>query len=335
VNRICVHKTYPTEEKAISKWYSLGKARRANLTTYQCTKCLGWRVTSYAVKDRLRSEAREKKPASAMKKDWKPRVSKAEAAYIAQRTGEPIQDVEDWLAKEATTKHNEMLEEARFRKNGQGTVKRGGHSALRITTLPKLKKAIWPLPLPNNFTLPEPNFKAAMRLARKVTRQFFPDWATPIKPKSTRQRIPIGKALEWRLSYGEVMKWDRGSLHYQAVRSLPLYEVPMTFLDCLMNYCVGRWGEDHGNEVCQTVALDVLERAERDLRRSKYRAQYDKRKPRRRNATGGKKNRHRKPTFFSQQKYWEWLLKRSTQVHNNWRANPINHPKESPSRDAY
>lgn len=52
----CIHKTYDTEERATSKWFSLGKKRRDGLTVYQCPKCLGWRVISYGVMEKLRQE---------------------------------------------------------------------------------------------------------------------------------------------------------------------------------------------------------------------------------------------------------------------------------------
>jgi len=39
----CIHKTY-TEDKALAKWYRLGKEKRSKFTIFQCPNCLGWRV---------------------------------------------------------------------------------------------------------------------------------------------------------------------------------------------------------------------------------------------------------------------------------------------------
>jgi hypothetical protein len=176
------------------------------------------------------------------------------------------------------------------------------------------------------------NLKIAPKLLQEIVQQLFPKWvkgdAVPvIKPKKV-QRIPIGEALLWRVSYGEVIKWDHESLHYEAIRTLPLHSVPMRFCDCLHIYCLSKWGQDRGDDVFQNVVLDVLSRDKRDLRRSEFHRQYDKRKPHRQKKSTGT-NRYKKPVFRTQEDYWQWLLKRCTQTHNNWRRH---HAANFPAR---
>jgi hypothetical protein len=157
--------------------------------------------------------------------------------------------------------------------------------------------------------------------------------------------VPIGEGLTWTPTHDDVLTWDSRALHTRAMWATKFHAHELnglpyfTYADCLRLYCESKWGKDHGHEVCGNVIVDVLLRAERDLRKAEYGPsrvknkagkRYDKRCTQRGKVNADGRNPHTKPKFPTQENFWQWLLKQTTQKHNHWRRTVASREQQFP-----
>lgn len=370
--QLCVHKVY-SEERAISKWFHLGKKRRDAFVTYQCPKCHGWRVVSYALYWRLKDEEKEQKKErkqarvnehrrtqAALK-----RTQAAAARLICPKCETRLQPhlfEQDkkyaymWCANCQTIAYSFKVKTRRQSKRAKAlelgvsahcpTCKQVNCICVQWNSPVARMKNGLPLGPTRKHKFSKRPRRAAVELAKETMSQLKPEWAlTPGQWQGWEElsrlsraegRIPTGGILlarqklgpfdklpraiqlcilalgvNWprtkhgRIPLGEALMWKVKRTKRETQQGLPA----RTFYDALTGYAVNRYGETRGKEYAQSVTVWVLEHSDRDLRRSKFHFQADKRKAHRvRRVKIDKPNRFRKFTTRSLKHYWAWLV---------------------------
>ncbi|MGB9075089.1 MAG: hypothetical protein WCC22_20810 [Terriglobales bacterium] len=129
--------------------------------------------------------------------------------------------------------------------------------------------------------------KKQLALARKTARGFYPawvidPWARFLYPRAAQvkhvpgQRIPLGKALDWSVTYYMMQEWaDSIVRNKRAKECYPNVQafcsrtgnrfVTRKFAECALWYARKRWGSEMGNERAQQAILGIMQYAERNL----------------------------------------------------------------------